>query len=255
MCLHITCQAWVHGKAHFRSLSGISCCWGWIFPFLQVFFSQRMNQIPLYFPPLPHWFVLLHVLIAIHLHSLSAPSPSYAGFYSSVLSLLPLSCWFFFPSLADGLCSSRHLPCPSSLHSCPRWQTPPLHLSPNSFTPNFPFSLPSPLSSLFWPIPPPWAVLSLLPAWLLWFSSPSSPQRHSQLCCYSCISIEPIKANLFALISIYFSLVDIRFPFLLLQHDFLFVFLMVHTPPLLLLIWLASLCGFKAFLHLPQPWD
>lgn len=56
---------------------------------------------------------------------------------------------------------------------------------------------------------------------------PVFPQRHPQLCCYSCISIEPIKANLFALISIYFSLVDIRFPFLLLQHDFLFVFLMV----------------------------
>jgi hypothetical protein len=75
-----------------------------------------------------------------------------------------------------------------------------------------------------------------------------------QLCCYSCISIEPIKANLFALISIYFSLVDIRFPFLLLQHDFLFVFLMVY-PPLSSSI---NLVGFTVWfqglsLCLPQP--
>lgn len=70
---------------------------------------------------------------------------------------------------------------------------------------------------------------------------PIFPSKAFTVCCYSCISIEPIKANLFALISIYFSLVDIRFPFLLLQHDFLFVFLMVYYPPLPLLIWLASL--------------
>ena len=58
------------------------------FSFLQVFFSQRMNQIPLYFPLLPQWFVLLHVLIVICLHSLSAPSPPMQVFIplSSVFS-------------------------------------------------------------------------------------------------------------------------------------------------------------------------
>lgn len=84
---------------------------------------------------------------------------------------------------------------------------------------------------------------------------PIFPSKAFTARCYSCISIEPIKANLFALISIYFSLVDIRFPFLLLQHDFLFVFLMVY-PPLSSPI---NLVGFTTWFHglscLPQPLD
>lgn len=183
-------------------------------------------------PPLPCWFI----------PTLPTPRPAFARGLSSDLSLLVASLALISipadlpPHL--GPC----LPAPSLPSLCPA-----THKSPSTISPTihrrFPFPLPpaglSPPSTVF---------IACMTAQV------PLPSKAFTARCYSCISIEPIKANLFALISIYFSLVDIRFPFLLRQHDFLFVFLMVY-PPLSSSINLVGFPGFKAFLHLPQPLD
>lgn len=144
-----------------------------------------------------------------------------------VLFLCPQSppvALLLFPSLLTPLLPllipPQPLPCPSPIWSN---RAPPPPCLPPSHSEVSLLSARAPLAC-----PPPCIVfIACMTAQVPY---PIFPSKAFAARCYSCISIEPIKANLFALISIYFSLVDIRFPFLLLQHDFLFVFLMVYPP-------------------------